>query len=714
MRVVSMVLAALSIAAVQGSAPVAAQDGNASSGAGVDTFLIADRVVVEGRRVDYRGAATASATKTETPLVDIPQALTVLGADLIADQSFRSIADAVRYTPGVLIGQGEGHRDQITLRGNNTTADFFLDGVRDDVQYFRNLYNLERVEILKGPNALIFGRGGGGGVINRVLKRPAGDRFAEAEASLDTFGGWRFAGDVNAPLGDSAGLRLNAFYEEGRNHRDLFEIERYAVNPTFSANLGPATKLDLSYEYSLDERVVDRGVPSLDGRPLEDFDSAFFGAPGVNRAEFEGHFASAGLVHEFSADLRSSIKVVYGAFDKFYRNAFPATAVTTGAGGAQTLGVEAYFDPTERRNFFAQADLVWDLRVGPTAHKILFGGEFGDQHTENERINGFFDSGVATASSGRRTVVALSDPLFIPAITFRAGAGNRAVLAEADVSSVYVQDQVEFGEHVELLAGVRFDRFDLELADGLSGASFSRIDDVVSPRGALIFKPMRDASVYASYSRSFLPQSGDQFLSLDASLAALEPEKFDNYEIGAKWDISDRLSATAAVYSLERTNTRAPGAVAGTVVLTGEQRSRGVEIGFVGAVTERLSVLGGYTFQDAEITATTSAAPAGRKVPQTPRHHVTAWGRYDVNERFGLGLGVQHQGESFASISNAVVLPAYTRVDAAFYLKLSQRIEAQLNVQNLLNADYFPTAHNDNNITTGGPLSALFTLRARL
>lgn len=714
MRMLGILAAAASLASASSPMAVAAQEGTSDVEDKIEISLIADRLVVTGKRVDYKGASTATATKTDTPLVDIPQSLTVLGADLIADQSFRSIADVVRYTPGVLIGQGEGHRDQITLRGNNTTADFFLDGVRDDVQYYRNLYNLERIEILKGPNALIFGRGGGGGVVNRVLKRPTGERFAAAEVSADTFGGWRIAGDANAPIANSAGLRLNAFYESSRNHRDQFELERYAANPTFRWQLGATTTLDLSYEYAFDDRLVDRGVPSLDGRPLEGFDSAFLGEPDVNRAEFEGHFASAGLTHEFSGGLKSNTKVVYGVFDKFYRNAFPATPVTSGAGGVQSLGVEAYFDPTERRNFFIQNDLVWDLRAGPFSHKVLVGAEIGDQRTENERINGFFDSGVATTSSGRRTVVPLSDPLFIPPIAFRAGPGNRAILTEADVYAAYVQDQAKIGKHVELLAGVRYDRFKLDLADRHSGASFTRTDGVFSPRGALIVKPAPTASLYGSYSRSFLPQSGDQFLSLDASLAALEPEKFDNYEVGAKWDISNRLSATMAVYRLDRTNTRAPGAAAGSVVATGAQRSRGLEVGLVGAVTDRLSVLAGYTIQEAEITRTTSAAPAGRKVPQAPRHHLTVWGRYDLSDRFGFGLGIQRQGESFASISNAVVLPAYTRVDAALYLALNDRVEAQVNVHNLFDTDYFPTAHNDNNITVGEPLSALFTIRARL
>ncbi len=677
-------------------------------------LLVADRIIVEDRRGDYGIQSTNSATKTGTPLIDIPQSLSVIGADLIADQSSRSIGDLVRYAPGVTMGQGEGHRDQITIRGNNSTADFFTDSVRDDIQYYRPLYNIERVEILKGPNAMIFGRGGGGGVVNRVLKRPEAKGFAAGTAAVDSFGGWLGAADLNAALSDAAGARLNAVYEQGRNHRDFFELERYAANPTFSADLAADTWLGLSYEYDRDRRVVDRGAPSQNGEPLEGFDNAFFGARGVNLAGFEGHSASIDLKREFSERLTAKAKIVYGNFDKFYRNAFPATAVSVGAGGAEEVGVEAYFDATERRNFFVQGDVIGKFATGPAAHTILVGGEFGDQRTRNRRLNGFFDSGAVTTLAGRRTVVPLADPFFVPPITFQPGTGARAARSEADVLSAYIQDQAEIGRHLELIAGLRFDRFDLQIADLLTGVEFAREDEVLSPRIGAIFKPIPDASIYASFSRSFLPQSGDQFASLDVTLAALEPERFENLEVGAKWDISKRLSVTAAVYRLDRSNTRAPGPAAGTIVLTGEQRSRGLEIGVAGALTDRWKVIGGYTLQEAEIMETTSAAPAGRDVAQVPRHLFSLWNRYDVNDRLAFGAGVQHQSDSFASISNAVVLPSFTRVDAAVYLRLSDRVEAQVNVNNILDADYFPTAHNDNNIATGAPLSAVFTLKARI
>ncbi|MDP9413963.1 MAG: TonB-dependent siderophore receptor [Pseudomonadota bacterium] len=670
-------------------------------------------IVVTGIRDSYSTEATSTATRTPTELNDIPQAITILTERQIEDQAIMTIADVLRNVPGATIGQGEGHRDQITIRGNNSTADFFVDGLRDDVQYYRGLYNVERVEVLKGPNAMIFGRGGGGGVINRVTKRPAADTFSRGTASVDSEGAFVFDIDVNQPFGEAAAGRFNAVYEDFNTHRDFFEGRRFAFNPTAAFSIGGLTRIDLSYEYEDDERVVDRGVPSFGGRPLRGFRDAFFGDPNVNRSDFAANILKGRLEHRFSDDLTLSSKLLYGDYDKVYQNVFPATAVTSNAAGMRQVGLEAYRDPTDRKNFFSQNDLVWEVATGALSHVILAGIEYGDQDTRNERINGFF-TGVPTSSGGRRTVVALTDPLRVPNVDFRAGAGfagNRRVATDAEVLAFYFQDQLSIGEHVDVVAGLRHDRFELRLDNLFNGQTFSRTDSLWSPRLGLVLKPLEPVSVYASYSRSFLPQSGDQFLSLDLTAAALEPEKFDNYEIGLKWDVRPTLNLTAALYQLDRTNTRAPGATAGTTVLTGEQRSKGLELSLAGEIRKNWRLSAGYALQDAEIRRGTSAAPAGREVPQVPQHQANLWTRYDFTPRIGAGLGVYHQSKSFASISNAVVLPSFTRVDAAAFFRLADQIEAQLNVQNLLGEVYFPTAHTDNNITPGAPTAVRGTLR---
>ena len=658
-------------------------------------------IVVTGQRLEYGVNATSTATRTNADLKDIPQSLSVISERQIEDQSLRSIADVLTYVPGATPGTGEGNRDQITLRGNNSTADFFIDGVRDDVQYFRDLYNADRIEVLRGPNAMIFGRGGGGGIVNRVTKRSGLAAYREVAVSADSEGGYRFSGDFDHPLSAGAGLRANGVYEQGRTFREGVEIERYAVNPTAGFQLGGSTRIDLGYEYLRDRRTTDRGVPSSSGRPLEGADSIFFGDPEDSFARADVHLANFALEHRLADGLTFRNRSLYGGYDKFYQNIYP-----NGPAGPTGVRLAAYNDTTRRSNLFSQTDLVWESRIGGLDQTLLLGFELGSQQGRNQRRNGFFIP--ANSSS---LLVPTASPTVDAQVNFRpTGAKNDIA---ASILALYLQDQIRLSPMFEIVAGLRFDRFTLDIDNLNNGQSFSRTDGLLSPRLGLIAKPIPTLSLYASYGRSYLPSSGDQFSSLDLTSEALKPEKFDNYELGAKWEPLAGLLATAALYQLDRTNTRAPGAVAGQVVLTGAQRSRGLELGLERSVSDRWQTSAGYAWQKAEIIRTTSAAPEGREVPLVPRHQFSLWNRYDVNEALGLGVGLIARSRSFASISNAVTLPGYARIDAALFYELAPGLEAQINVENLLGADYFPTAHNDNNIAPGAPATGRATLRFR-
>lgn len=219
-------------------------------------------IVVTGVRDEPYRADAAAATKTDTPLKDTPQTVSVVTAERIADGAFRSVGDVLRYVPGVTVGQGEGNTDQIAIRGQVTTASFFLDGVRDDVEYFRPLYNLSRVEVIKGPNALLFGRGSGGGVINRVTVRPElGLTQGAVQAGVSSFGGADAGLGLNLPLGRTTAARVDAFYERLQNHRAYFGGDRWAVNPQLLIQVAPSWRAGLAYEHVEDTRVADRGVP---------------------------------------------------------------------------------------------------------------------------------------------------------------------------------------------------------------------------------------------------------------------------------------------------------------------------------------------------------------------------------------------------------------------------------------------------------------------
>ena len=659
----------------------------------------APAIIVYGRPDGYDTEQTPTATKTQTPLVDVPQAVTVISREQLDDQGINSLNEALRYVPGVTLGQGEGHRDQITLRGQSSTADFFVDGIRDDAQYYRPLYNVERIEVLKGANALIFGRGGGGGVINRVSKAPEFERTqGSVSGGVDTLGAWSIAADLGAPLSENAGLRLGATYESFNNHRQSFDGHFVGVTPTLGLKLGENTSASITYEYVEDRRLTDRGVPSRGGVPLTGFDNTLFGSTATNQSEVTAHLVHGRINHDFSDSLSANVTVQFANYDKFYSNVYANGAVSL----ANTVALAAYSNVTDRQNLIGQGNLVWKGKTGSVGHTLLLGFEAGDQETFNSRNNGVFPAG---------STVTLAQTITLPAVSFPAL--SSASQSNASFWSVYAQDQLDLGNHVKIVAGLRYDKFEISSVNQVSGFAGQRSDGKWSPRLGLILKPQENISIYASYAKSFLPQSGDQFTVLDATTQALAPEEFQNLELGVKWNITPSLAFTTAVFRLDRSNTRATDPNSGLVVQTGKSRAEGIEFALVGRVTDGLDLSLGYALQDGEIRATTTAAPAGRKLAQLPRHQFSGWARYNFTPRFGLGLGVVHQSSTWATISNAVRLPAFTRIDAAAYYKISDSVTAQVNVENLTDTDYFPSAHTDNNITTGKPLSAKFTLRVK-
>ena len=659
---------------------------------------LGSEIVVSGTAEGYVSEDGSTATKTPTPLIDVPQAVTVITQDQIEDQGLHSLNAVLRYVPGVSLGTGEGHRDQVLVRGQASTADFFLDGLRDDAQYYRPLYNVERVEVLKGANALIFGRGGGGGAINRVTKQADPMELAgEFTASADSYGAFSLAGDVNAPLGMALAGRLNATYEEFANHRDAYEGRFIGVSPTITAELGMNTRLTLSYTYDDDDRVTDRGIPSLGGLPLEGHDKTFFGDRDFNRSTNVAHIARARLSHQFSEGLSANATLQYADYDKYYGNIVP------GATNGTTVSLSGYESLTDRENLIGQANLVAQFDTGGVGHTLLFGVEAMDQQTGSTRNQARF--GAATSVS-----VPLARTISVPAFTI---ASQNATEADLSVFSAYVQEQLDLGV-VQLVGGVRYERFDLETANLVSGVPGGRTDERWNPRFGVIVKPAEAISLYASYSESFLPQAGDQFSILTPAQELLEPELFHNYELGAKWMIKPDLMLTGAVFRLDRENTQAPDpANPGFVVLTGATRVEGFEASLAGTLLPRFDVNLAYTYLDGEVRRTTSAAPAGRRLQQLPAHQVGAWGRYQLTEAFALGAGVVHQSKQYATLSHAVVLPAYTRVDAAAYYDVSPALTLQLNVENLFDTRYFASAHGDNNLQPGQPVTARVGARLR-
>ena len=639
----------------------------------------------------YLSSATSSATRTLTPLRDVPQSITIVPQEQIKDQMMMSIGDVVRYVPGITAHQGENNRDQVIIRGNNSSADFFVNGVRDDVQYYRDLYNLERVEALKGPNAMIFGRGGGGGVINRVTKEAGMTPLRELTIQGGSFGNKRFSADIDQPLGEMVAFRMNGMYENSGSFRNYVNLERYGISPTVTIAAGKQTKVALSYEHFRDYRTADRGITSYQGRPADVPISTFYGNPDESNVRARVNLGSVAVDHQVG---RLSIRnrTLFGDYDRGYQNFVPG-AVTA---DKTLVAISAYNNATGRFNLFNQTDLNYIVFTGKLRHTLLGGAEAGRQLTDNFRNTGYFNN-LVTSMSAPYTNPVISTP-----VTFRQSSTDANNHLKTSVGATYVQDQIEFSSRVQVLLGLRFDHFSLRYHNNRNSDNLRRVDNLVSPRAGIVIKPASAISLYASYSVSYLPSSGDQFSSLTTITQQVKPEKFTNYEVGAKWDVARNLSVTTAAYRLSRTNTRSIDPNDATrIVQTGSQQTNGFEIGANGSVTRAWKIAGGYAYQDAFITSATTAAQWGAQVAQVPHNTFSLWNNYQIHRRLGAGLGILNRSDMFAAIDNTVILPAYTRADAAIYFSLAEKVRLQANVENLFDRKYYINSDNNTNISPG-------------
>ncbi|MEP0191767.1 MAG: TonB-dependent siderophore receptor [Erythrobacter sp.] len=670
-------------------------------------------IIVTGSILQSNAVASV---KTPTPIIDVPQSLTITTKEDIEERGYTSIGQIIDYTPGVNTSQGEGHRDAIVFRGVRSTADFFIDGVRDDVQYYRGLYNLEQVEILRGPNALLFGRGGTGGVLNRVTKKGTlGETFGSAQIAVDTFGEFSIQGDINISDSEKFAVRVNAAYENLNNHRDFYDGERIGFNPTARIALGESTVLDLSYEYADHERFIDRGiVTGADGRPVEAFADIIFGDETENFTTLTAHILRGTLQHSFSDSWKAVFNASFADYDKVYSNFFASGYDEVNSPDVVTL--DGYIDSTQRQNLTFSGNLVGEFETGGVMHTLLVGSEYISTSSDQNRFNAFFDQ---TADDNE--FFSIARPLAL-----RGGVGvnadglvttndfnvdiNDDTRVTIDVFSLYIQDEIELTDWLNLVVGGRFDSFDIVVDNVVANEVRTRLDQEFSPRGGLIVKPQDNISIYASYSRSFLPRSGEQFANINGDNDALEPDTFTNLEAGVKWDFVPGLSFTAAVFNIEQSSPQVDDNDAGAFVIV-DSNITGFELQLQGEVLPGWSVSAGYSYLDGEqIDQDGSTDLRPRELPE---HMVSVWNQFQVTEQLGLGLGLTHQGESFINNGNTAILPAYTRIDAAAYFDVNDSLRLQVNLENLTDELYFPNSHATQQATVGAPLNARFAITGR-
>ena len=666
-----------------------------------------EEILVEGK---YLSINETNSIKTPTPIIDVPQSLSIITADQITEQGVTSIADIINYTAGVNTSQGEGHRDAVVFRGVRSTADFFLDGNRDDVQYYRGLYNLEQVEILRGPNALLFGRGGTGGILNRVTKKAElNEAFTGYKTTVNSFGGFGVELDHNFYSSDSSAFRINAMYESLENHRDFFDGTRIGFNPTARFQLSNDTSIDLSYEYADHERFIDRGIPTdANGNPVEALADIVFGDPEINLTTLKAHIFRASVQHNFSENTKGNFSAFYSDYDKLYQN-FYASGYDE---ATNIVELDGYIDETDRQNFIVSGNLVSEINTGSIGHTIIIGAEYIDTASDQFRFNPVF----STTDDDNETFFANQPLSFSGGVGVNA-AGQPTTFSFSDlnddtqvsiaVASIYLQDQIEISPQFDVVIGARFDSFDIDVFNVEANEQRNRKDEEVSPRLGLIYKPLENISLYGSYSESFLPRSGEQFANINGDNDALAPDTFTNLEVGLKWDFQQGLSFTAAIFENQQSSPQVSDNDASTLDVI-ESDISGFELQLGGQVTDSWNATASYTNLDGE--QVDENGPTGLTPRELPETALSLWNTFQVSRDFGLGLGLTYQDESFVNNGNSATLPSYTRIDASAYYDVSEKLRVQLNIENLTDELYFPNSHSTHQLTVGESINALFTV----
>ena len=657
-----------------------------------------EEVIIKGK-ILY--ADQVNALKTPVPVLDVPQSVSIVTDEDIRKQGFREISDIVRYIPGVNTSQGEGHRDTVVFRGVRSTADFYMDGLRDDVQYYRSLYNLEQVEVLRGPNALLFGRGGTGGIINRVAKKAViGEEFGSVDVGTDTFGSLDLAYDYNVSSTDDSAFRINIHTDSLANHRDFYDGERVGINPTMRFVMSDDTTLDLSYEYIDHERFIDRGVPTINGTPDESLIDIVFGTPEINSTTVEATVFRGTISHVFSDTRKGNLTIHSSSFEKTYQNLY-----ASGYDGT-LVTMDGYRDPTERDKLIISGNLVNEIKAGSVKHTILLGAELINTENNNLRYDTFWST-----TSDDNEVFDITRPMdftvnadgIATSVDFATTLKSKTS-SDIKVTSLYIQDQIDLTNNIKLMIGGRHDSFDITVADIKNMTSESRKDTEFSPRAGLVFKPSEEMSLYWSFSQSFLPRSGEQYKALSATSARLDPDVFESNEVGLKYDISPRLNLTLSYFNTEQTRAERDNDTGENSEVRGLNVD-GLELQLKGQLADRLDVMVGFSSLDGE----TSSEGEPREIPD---HTFSLFAKYQVNDKYGLAFGMTRQGESKIKDNNpGLVLPKFTRVDLGAYYRFPYGLELQVNVENLNDELYFPHSHSTHQASVGEPFNARISIR---
>jgi catecholate siderophore receptor len=731
-------LTAVSLASLMGATAASGQEGG----------LQLPTIDVTGDQGGYQ-ATQQTITRLPTPLRDMPQTVNVVPQQVIQDQRATSMEDALRNIPGITFSAGEGGQqgDAPFIRGQAARGDIFRDGMRDPGWYTRDLFNIDRVEVYKGPSAFAFGRGATGGAINNVSKLPAGATFNEVTATGSSAGGFRVDADASGKKGAVSG-RVSALYQDvDTADRDNVWTKRWGVAPSVAFDITDRTKATLSYIYQGEESVPDYGHPWLPAptanvttgavtggyngngsavTPVQVSRSNWYGfasGPLRDLVQTDTHIVTAKLEHEFSNALKLSNATRYVYVDRMARPTAPRTLNTAGGSSTipvgystdlMTIGRQHFETNTDNQMLVNQTDVVAKFDTGGFKHTMVGGVELAHEDRSQSRWNLCYPATGGTTPAGApicRTSLASPDPNASAGSYFAQTDPNRT---KQNTIAVYASDQIKINRYFELLGAARFDNFQTDYTSGATSLSAS--DNLFSYRFGGVYHPTENSSVWAAYGVSYNPSA--ELGTLSNGNVSLDPEENHTIESGVKVDVlNGKLSLTGAVFNTEKMNMRVandptlPNAQQ-VQILDGVARVSGIELGATGQITDKWRLTAGYGYTESEIKSSTNAAERGKQLPNTPPHAFTLWTTYDVTPAWVVGGGAFYASKDFANTTNTQYVDSYWRLDMMTSYKLTEKVTLQLNIYNLTDEFYYAQYYGGHAVPAAGRYATL-SLKAR-
>ncbi|WP_323976804.1 TonB-dependent receptor [Aeromonas hydrophila] len=643
-----------------------------------------ETMTVVGKRSQYEEVATA--TRTNTPAKLVPQAIDSVKASELTAFGQPTLSEALTGIPGVN-ASGDTRFDGVNIRGFSASNDFYLDGFRDDMQYTRDLGNTERVEVLKGPAAVLYGRGSTGGIVNRVSKKPQKGLESSVSAQVGSFDSRRLAADLNGEAGEQVQVRLNLAQEDKESFRNGVTSKRTLLAPSVNWEISDKLNWLVQYERNEHDRTPDRGIPGVNGRPADVPKEYVYSDTRRDFIDDVAQSTRSRLTWDINDQWQLRQQLGYTSLDSQFDN----TYITSVKGDQVTRS--RWLQDLKANSLISNTEAEGQLQTGPIEHRLLVGFEQNWQ----ERTPKLYQNATAIPAGN------LYDPGSLPTYD---GAMKLSSDANHKVRGygLYVQDQLSLGDW-HLLAGLRRDDFtvtsrrnDLNKEETVSVTS-------LSPRLGLVWNPIEEHAFYASYSKTFTPVGGELIgITPGDKNNNLDPQHTRLYEGGVKSDWLDgRLATTLSLYRLEMYNKRSKDPLDPTkVILTGLQRTEGIELSARAQLTDELYLRGGIAIQDAE-QVKADADLQGKRPMNVSRQNGELFAGYQSGKQGWFGeTGVTAVGDRFADNANTTTLPGYARFDARAGYRW-QQWETQLSVENLTDHDYFVSATSASQIMPGTP-----------